>query len=226
MKRIFDFCVALILLLILSPILLPVVIALRFSGENKVFYRQKRIGLNNEVFTITKFATMLEDSPNMEGGSYTMTNDPRILPMGHFLRKSKINEIPQLLDILLGKMSFVGPRPQMVKVHSWYPEEYSEVFKGLRPGITGVGSIMFRDEESILLAAEDYDYCYKNEIIPAKTKLELWYKDNRTFFGDIALMFITVWVVVFPESSLMSKIFPNIPEIDREIFGKKSNVVR
>ncbi|PCI48061.1 MAG: lipid carrier--UDP-N-acetylgalactosaminyltransferase [Alphaproteobacteria bacterium] len=226
MKRIFDFCVALILLLILSPILLPVAIALRFSGENKVFYRQKRIGLNNEVFTITKFATMLEDSPNMEGGSYTLKDDPRILPMGGFLRKSKINEIPQLLDVLFGKMSFVGPRPQMIKVHSWYPEEYSKVFVGLRPGITGIGSIVFRNEESILLAAKDYDYCYKNEIIPAKTKLELWYKNNRTFFGDVALMFITAWVVIFPESSLMSSMFPNIPEINCEIFGKQSNVVR
>ncbi len=221
MKRVFDFCVALILLLMLSPILLPIAIALRFSGENKVFYRQKRVGLNNEIFTITKFATMLEDSPNMEGGSYTLKDDPRILPMGGFLRKSKINEIPQLLDILLGKMSFVGPRPQMVKVHSWYPEEYSEVFKGLRPGITGIGSIVFRDEESILLAAEDYDYCYKNEIIPAKTKLELWYKKNRTFFGDIALMFITAWVVVKPESNILYKAFPTIPHVNKEIFGKK-----
>lgn len=220
MKRIFDFCVALILLLILSPILLPVVIALCFSGENKVFYRQKRIGLNNEVFTITKFATMLEDSPNMEGGSYTMTNDPRILPMGHFLRKSKINEIPQLLDILLGKMSFVGPRPQMVKVHAWYPEAYSVVFKSLRPGITGIGSIVFRDEESILLAAEDYDYCYKNEIIPAKTKLELWYKENRSFSGDIALMLITAWVVVFTESQILHKVFNSLPEIKKDTFGK------
>jgi len=216
MKRIFDFCVAFTLLLILSPILLPVVIALRFSGENKVFYRQERIGRDNKIFSITKFATMLEDSPNMEGGSYTLTNDPRILPMGHFLRKSKINEIPQLLDILLGKMSFVGPRPQMIKVHSWYPEEYSEVFIDLRPGITGIGSIVFRDEETILLSAENYDYCYKNEIIPAKTKLELWYKENRTFFMDILLMFITAWVVLFPKSSILNKLYPALPKSDSE----------
>lgn len=220
MKRIFDFCVALILLVILSPILLPVAIALRFSGENKVFYRQERIGRDNKVFNITKFATMLEDSPNMEGGSYTMTNDPRILPMGHFLRKSKINEIPQLLDILLGKMSFVGPRPQMVKVHSWYPEEYSDVFMGLRPGITGIGSIVFRDEETILLAAEDYDYCYKNEIIPAKTKLELWYKENRTFVMDVLLMFITAWVILFPKSRILNKLFPTLPKSDSEVLSQ------
>ncbi|MDG1859886.1 MAG: sugar transferase, partial [Emcibacteraceae bacterium] len=155
MKRLFDFFVALILLIILSPILLPVAIALRFSGENKVFYRQKRIGLDNKPFYITKFATMLENSPNMEGGSYTLKNDPRILPMGGFLRKSKINEIPQLLDILYGKMSFVGPRPQMVKVHSWYPPEFANVLMDLRPGITGIGSIVFRDEETILLNSID-----------------------------------------------------------------------
>lgn len=221
MKRIFDFCMALVLLIILSPILLPVIIALRFSGENKVFYRQERIGLNNEVFTITKFATMLKNSPNMEGGSYTLRNDPRILPMGVFLRKSKINEIPQLLDILAGKMSFVGPRPQMIKVHNWYPEDYQKILKGLRPGITGVGSIIFRDEESILTNAHDHDFCYKNEIIPAKAKLERWYKENQFFFGDIALMFITVWVVVFPESNVLNKVFLSIPVIDKNNFGKK-----
>ncbi len=221
MKRFFDFFVALILLIILSPILLPVVIALRFSGENKIFYRQDRIGLDNKIFTITKFASMLEDSPNMEGGSYTLKDDPRILPFGGFLRKSKINEIPQLLDILFGKMSFVGPRPQMIKVHSWYPDEYAEVFIGLRPGITGIGSIVFRDEETILLNAQSYDYCYKNEIIPAKTTLELWYKRNRSFFGDIMLMFITVWVVFFPESNVLYSIFPNIPVIDKENFGNR-----
>ena len=220
MKRLFDFFVALILLIILSPILLPVAIALRFSGENKVFYRQERIGLDNKPFYITKFATMLEDSPNMEGGSYTLKDDPRILPMGGFLRKSKINEIPQLLDILFGKMSFVGPRPQMVKVHSWYPDEYKDVFMGLRPGITGIGSIVFRDEETILLNAEDYDYCYKNEIIPAKVKLEKWYKENRSFLGDIILMFITAWVVFKPESNAVYKTFSNIPEIDKDGFGR------
>ena len=220
MKRLFDFLVAFILLIILSPILLPVAIALRFSGENKIFYRQDRIGLDNKIFTITKFATMLEDSPNMEGGSYTLRDDPRILPMGGFLRKSKINEIPQLLDILFGKMSFVGPRPQMIKVHSWYPKEYAEVLIGLRPGITGIGSIVFRDEEKILLEAENYDYCYKNEIIPAKTKLELWYKNNRSFLGDIALMFITAWVVLKPASNVLYSIFPKIPVCNKETFGK------
>jgi len=220
MKRIFDFTVASVLLLMLSPLLLPIMIALRFSGENKIFYRQERIGLDNEVFTITKFATMLEDSPNMEGGSYTMKDDPRILPMGRFLRKSKINELPQLLDILMGKMSFVGPRPQMIKVHSWYPEEYEEVLKGLRPGITGIGSIVFRDEESILLSAKDYDYCYKNEIIPAKTKLECWYKENRSFWGDVALMFITAWVVIFPKSKVLYKLFRSLPKVEKDKFGK------
>ena len=220
MKRLFDFLVALVMLLILAPILLPIAIALRFSGENKVFYRQERIGLDNKVFYITKFATMLEDSPNMEGRSYTLKDDPRILPMGGFLRKSKINELPQILDILMGKMSFVGPRPQMIKVHGWYPEEYSEVLMGLRPGVTGIGSIIFRDEETILLHADDYDYCYKNEIIPAKVELEAWYKENRTFMGDIALMFITAWVVIKPESNILNKTFPNIPEITKEKFGK------
>lgn len=220
MKRFFDFCVAFVMLLILTPMLLPIAIALRFSGENKIFYRQERIGLDNKVFYITKFATMLEDSPNMEGGSFTVTNDPRILPMGGFLRKSKINELPQLIDILLGRMSFVGPRPQMIKVHSWYPPEYSEVLMGLRPGITGIGSIVFRDEESILMAAKDHDYCYKNEVIPAKVDLEKWYKENQSFFGDLALIVITAWVVLKPESNILYKAFPKVPHINKDEYGK------
>jgi len=219
MKRFFDFSVALILLLILSPILLPIMLALRFTGENKVFYRQERIGLDNKSFMVTKFATMLEDSPNMEGGSYTLKDDPRILPMGHFLRKSKINELPQLLDILFGRMSFVGPRPQMVKVHSWYPEEYNNVLIGMRPGITGIGSIVFRDEETILLNSKNYDYCYKNEIVPAKTKLEIWYKENASFFTDIVLMIITAWVILFPNSDILYTVFPKIPQTGKENFG-------
>ncbi|WP_417319139.1 sugar transferase [Emcibacter sp.] len=219
MKRLFDIVFSALALLILSPVLIPIMVILRFSGEGEIFYRQERIGKGNKPFYITKFATMLKDSPNMEGGSYTLQNDPRVLPIGRFLRKSKINEFPQFWDILVGNMSFVGPRPQMTKVTSWYPEKYKEVLDAVRPGLTGVGSIVFRDEEAILSRAADYDYCYKNEIIPYKTELELWYKDNTSFLTDIVLMVITAWVVIFPESQILFKIFPSLPKADIGKFG-------
>lgn len=220
-KRLFDLSVSATALIILSPILLSVMVILKFTGEGDIFYRQKRMGKGCKPFYITKFATMLRDSPNMEGGSYTLQNDPRVLPIGRFLRKSKINEFPQFWDILIGNMSFVGPRPQMVNVHSWYPKEYVEVLNQVAPGITGAGSIVFRDEEAILTRALDYDYCYKNEIIPAKVVLEKWYVVNRSFLKDITIMVITAWVVIFPESNILYQIFPDIPEIDKSNFGLK-----
>lgn len=219
-KRTFDIIVSAIALIILAPILLPVMIILRFSGEGEVFYRQERMGKGNKPFYITKFATMLKNSPNMDGGSYTLQNDPRVLPLGRFLRKSKINEFPQFWDILIGNMSFVGPRPQMVKVHGWYPKEYEEVLNKVRPGLTGVGSIVFRDEESILTKAINVDVTYKKEIIPAKVELEKWYVQNQSTVKDFILIFITAWVVIIPNSNVLYSIFSTIPKIDKKNFGE------
>lgn len=218
-KRLFDIVFSGIALLILAPILLPVMLALRFSGEGEIFYRQERMGKGNKPFFITKFATMLKDSPNIGTGEYTLRDDPRVLPMGKFLRKSKINEFPQFWDIFIGNMSFVGPRPQMLKVHASYPQEYEQVLASVKPGLTGVGSIVFRDEEAILSKAVDFDLCYKKEIIPYKAELEAWYRDNQSLFTDIILMLITAWVIVKPESNILYQSFPSLPYKDRSSFG-------
>jgi lipopolysaccharide/colanic/teichoic acid biosynthesis glycosyltransferase len=113
MLRVLDFGFSAIALLVLMPLLLPVCILLRFTGEGEVFYAQTRIGLNGKTFKLLKFATMLKNSPQIGAGAITVTNDPRVLPIGRFLRKTKINELPQILNILLGDMSIVGPRPLM-----------------------------------------------------------------------------------------------------------------
>ena len=152
-KRFFDIVVSLIVLIILSPLLIPIIIILRFTGEGYVFYYQQRIGYRNTYFNIIKFATMLKNSPNMGTGTITLRNDPRLLPMGKFLRKSKINELPQILNVLKGDMSLVGPRPLVDKTYNAYPETIRYKVYDSIPGITGIGSVVFRDEEALISAA-------------------------------------------------------------------------
>lgn len=213
LKRLIDFIVAFVALLVLSPILTPICILLLLTGEHEVFYLQKRVGYKNERFQIWKFATMLKNSPNMGTGSLTLRGDSRVLPMGKFLRKTKINELPQIVNVLIGNMSLVGPRPQMEVDFYRFPEYIQEVIYNAKPGITGIGSIVFRDEEKILSESTmDATECYIKQIAPYKGKLEQWYLINRTIYIDIVLIFLTAWVIVFPESNLQFKLLKNLPE--------------
>ncbi len=215
-KRASDIVSSLIALLLLSPLLIPIVIGLKLTGEGYIFYFQKRVGLKNKHFNIYKFATMLKDSVNMQGGLITTKNDPRITPMGGFLRKSKINELPQLLNILFGHMSVVGPRPVMQKSFDQYPEEVQKVIYNVKPGLTGIGSIVFRDEEELITKVRDnggdtWEY-YKNTIYPHKGKLEQWYQENQSFFTDLKIIFATAWVVIKPNSNIVYSWFKGIPK--------------
>jgi lipopolysaccharide/colanic/teichoic acid biosynthesis glycosyltransferase len=213
MKRIFDFTLSLIALVILSPLLIPIVIILLLTGEHYVFYTQKRIGKGGNEFGLLKFATMLKNSPNIGSGDVTLSHDPRVLPIGRFLRSTKINELPQLLNILLGDMSFVGPRPLTPRVFNYYNEEAKDIVIKMKPGLTGAGSIIFRDEESILGKSKlPWEECVKQEIMPRKAAAEKWYFQHQDFITDISLIFITVWVVLFPESTILKKVFKDLPE--------------
>jgi len=175
-KRFFDFVVAFIALVLLSPFLVVIMIALWATGEHEVFYRQRRIGYRNGTFGIWKFATMLKDSPNLGTGSLTVRGDPRVTPVGRFLRATKLNELPQLINVLTGEMSFVGPRPQMKVDFDIYPDEVRAEIYSVPPGVTGIGSIVFRDEE-LLLSRPGVDprAFYEEKIAPYKGALELWY---------------------------------------------------
>ena len=143
MPRIIDVFLSLSALILLLPLFIPIVIILFLSGENKVFYLQNRVGYKNKKFKIIKFATMLANSPNMGSGSLTLKNDPRVLPFGTFLRKFKINELPQILNVIIGDLSIVGPRPQMHIDFEKYSEEVQKKIFNVRPGLTGIGSIVF-----------------------------------------------------------------------------------
>ena len=214
LKRVFDVLSSGIAIIILSPLLIPVIIGLILTGEGYIFYKQERVGYKNKPFLIWKFATMLKDSANMPGGIMTTKKDPRITPMGGFLRKSKINELPQLFNIFFGRMSIVGPRPVMKISFEAYPNEIQKVIYNVKPGLTGIGSIIFRDEESIISAVknEDPHEFYKRIIAPYKGELEMWYQSNNSFFLDLQLIFMTAWVILVPKSKLYEKWFKDLPK--------------
>ena len=213
-KRLLDIITSLLALIILAPLLLPIVIILRFSAEGYVFYFQDRIGKNRVNFKIIKFATMLKDSPNLASGSITLSGDWRVTKPGKFLRKTKINELPQIINILKGDISLVGPRPLVTKTFTAYNEEVQSKIYNLKPGLTGIGSIVFRDEESIISAITDEDphEFYKRIIAPYKGELEMWYQAHCSFFLDLQLIFITAWVILFPSSKLYNKWFKDLPK--------------
>lgn len=211
-KRITDLIIAFIALIILLPLFSIVIIILIFTGEGEVFYFQERLGYKKKKFKIIKFATMIKNSPNMGSGSITLRNDPRVLPFGKFLRKSKINELPQILNVIFGEMSIVGPRPQMEVDFKKFPKDSRNMIYDSKPGITGIGSIIFRDEEKWISNYKgDKHEFYKKYIAPYKTELELWYLKNSSFKVDILLIFITAWVIFFSESTLVNKIFKSLP---------------
>ena len=215
MPRIIDILLGTLTLFILLPLFIPIIIVLVLTGEHKVFYLQNRVGYKNKNFRIIKFATMLANSPNMGSGSLTLKNDPRVLPFGSFLRKSKINELPQILNIIIGDLAIVGPRPQMQIDFEKYTEDIQKKIYNVRPGLTGIGSIVFRDEESLISEASKsenpHDF-YKRVIAPYKGKLEMWYQEKRSLILDCQLVFLTAWAIVKPETRLYEKWFKDLPK--------------
>ena len=213
-KRSLDIVVSFVALVILLPFFIPIIIILKFTAEGEVFYFQERIGINNSKFQIFKFATMLKNSLNMGSGSITLQNDYRVTFIGKFLRKTKINELPQILNILKGDMSLVGPRPLVTKTFSAYNEDVQSNIYNVKPGITGIGSILFRDEEAIISAVSDEDpfEFYKRIIAPYKGEVEMWYQKNCSFYLDIQLILMTAWVILFPKTTLYEKWFSNLPK--------------
>lgn len=223
MIRFFDIFLSFIGILVLCPLLIPISTILLLTGEHKIFYKQSRIGKYRKSFGLYKFATMLEDSPNLEGGDITFGNDPRVLPVGKFLRKTKINELPQLLNILLGDISVVGPRPLTPRNFAYYDNETQKEIAKIKPGLTGVGSIVFRDEESIIHnSSKNPKECYKDDITPYKGELEKWFSHKQSLGLYFSFMFLTAWVVFFPKSTIVWRVFSSLPS-PPENFKKQLN---
>ena len=212
-KRIIDLFISTLALVLLLPLFLIVAIILKFTGEGEIFYLQERLGFLNKKFKIIKFATMVKNSPNIGTGSLTLRDDPRVLPFGKFLRKSKINELPQIFNVLIGDMSIVGPRPQMQVDFDKFPADIrNEIYKS-QPGITGIGSIIFRDEEKWISNHQgDKHKFYKEKIAPYKAEVEIWYLNNFSIFLDFKLIFLTAFVIIFPQCNIIEKVLKSLPK--------------
>ena len=210
LKRLTDILISGIALVVLSPVLLLTIIILLLTGEHEVFYYQKRIGYKNKPFYIWKFATMLKNSPNIGTGHITLRNDPRVTWFGKILRITKINELPQIFNVLRGDMSIVGPRPLMESGFRLYSEEIQSKIYDVKPGITGIGSLVFRDEEKLISASDDPVAMYQ-AISPFKGALEMWYQKNASVYVDLMIIFLTAWSIPFPNNTLQDRVFKDLP---------------
>jgi lipopolysaccharide/colanic/teichoic acid biosynthesis glycosyltransferase len=217
-KRLVDLFISIVVFIIFLPIFIITCIILLLTGEHEVLYLQKRVGFLNNRFKIWKFASMLKKSPEIGTGSLTVRKDARVLPFGRFLRASKINELPQIVNVLLGDMSIVGPRPQMEVDFYKFSDEIQKVIYSTKPGITGIGSIIFRDEERLFSEVKgDLHVFYAEHIAPYKGELEVWYLKKISFWTDIQLIFLTFWVIIFKESNLPYILFSDLPKKPREL---------
>lgn len=211
MQRFFDIVFSSMALVLFSPLLLPLIFILRVTGEGEIFFLQSRVGRRGEHFMLYKFATMLKDSPNIGTGTVTVKNDPRVLPIGGFLRKTKINELPQFINIFKGDMSIIGPRPQTQRCFDAFPESAQSDIIKVRPGLSGIGSIVFRSEEDMMHANAEPDRLYDDVIMPYKGKLESWYVRNNSVWNYLLLIALTILVILTRSTHLIFKCLNSLP---------------
>jgi lipopolysaccharide/colanic/teichoic acid biosynthesis glycosyltransferase len=194
MKRAFDLALASLGLLVLAPVLLLVALLIRLDSSGPVFFRQERIGKNFRPFFIYKFRTMVQDAPR-RGGPITFGADPRITRVGRVLRRAKLDEFPQLINVIRGEMSLVGPRPEVRSYVELFREDYKEILQVL-PGITDLASLKYRDEAEILARAANPEEEYLRTILPDKITLAKEYVRRASLFLDVSLILKTLTKVV------------------------------
>lgn len=211
MIRILDIFFASVALLVFAPVLCLVAIALLLTGEHEIFYVQDRVGRSQKTFGLIKFATMLKNSPNMGTGNITIDDDPRVLPLGRILRKTKINELPQLINVMRGDMSLIGPRPLTSDNFCMYSVEARARISSVRPGLSGVGSIVFRDEEALMRGKPDPVEFYRSTIAPYKAEVEEWFVRHQGLALYSKCIVFTLVVVACPGIRSVDAFFPDLP---------------
>ena len=189
-KRLFDWLASGLGLLVLAPLFLMLALWIKLDSLGPVFFRQERVGQNGRLFRIHKFRTMVIDAER-RGLQITVGTDARVTSVGHWLRKYKLDELPQLLDVWLGHMSLVGPRPEVQRYVACYPADLRAIVLSVRPGITDRTTIEFKDENVILGNAVDPHTAYMNEVLPIKLRYYVEYVNTRSFWGDISLILKT-----------------------------------
>jgi lipopolysaccharide/colanic/teichoic acid biosynthesis glycosyltransferase len=199
-KRLFDLVVASIGLLLFAPLMFLIAVAVRLDSAGPAIFQQVRVGRSGRRFYLLKFRSMISDAP--QGGPLlTVAGDPRVTRVGARLRSSKLDELPQLLNVLMGDMSLVGPRPEVPRYVAMYPPEIRELVLSVKPGITDEASIAFRDESLLLAAACDPGAFYVAEVLPRKLEYYARYARERTFWGDIGILWRTVLIVFLHAST-------------------------
>lgn len=195
LKRLFDIVFSALGVLLLLPVLAAVAIAIRYDSPGPIFFRQIRVGRDEKLFKIYKFRTMTIYQES-NASLLTVSNDQRITRIGRYIRLYKIDELPQLINVLLGDMSIVGPRPEVPEYVAYYPEIKRDVILSVRPGITDWASVFFKDENLLLNANENSLDVYKNKILPRKVEFYVHYVQNQSFFGDLKIIFFTVIAIL------------------------------
>jgi lipopolysaccharide/colanic/teichoic acid biosynthesis glycosyltransferase len=191
LKRSFDIVVSVIALALLAPFGLLVALVIKLDSRGPVFFRQVRVGRDFRPFRIYKFRTMVADAP-ARGGQLTAGADPRITRVGRYLRSSKVDELPQLINVLVGEMSLVGPRPEVPKYVELFANDYRDILS-VRPGITDPASVKYRDEGKVLAAAADPEAAYVEQILPEKIALARLYIERSSLAYDLEIIFRTFW---------------------------------
>jgi lipopolysaccharide/colanic/teichoic acid biosynthesis glycosyltransferase len=196
-KRLFDLVVSLLALVAISPLFLAIAIAIRFDSRGPVFFRQERVGLHGRTFRIHKFRTMVV-SAKSSGMQLTRQDDPRVTRVGAFLRRHKLDELAQLIDVVRGDMSIVGPRPEVPRYVALYPADVRRLVLSVRPGITDAASVVYKDESAQLARGPDPEQLYINVILPQKLRLCVEYVRTRSLAGDVAIVLRTLAALLRP----------------------------
>lgn len=194
-KRLFDWLASTCGLLVLAPVLLLLAVWIKLDSPGPVFFRQERVGQGGKLFRIHKFRTMVSDAER-RGLQITVGADARVTRVGQWLRKYKIDELPQLLDVWLGNMSLVGPRPEVPRYVACYPADVRDLVLSVRPGITDKASIEFKDENEILGRSVDPNKAYIEEVLPIKLRYYIEYAKNHSLLGDISLILTTIKALI------------------------------
>lgn len=194
-KRVFDLLLSLLGFIVVSPLFLAVAILIKLDSKGPIFFRQNRVGKNGTMFEIFKFRTMIDNAEKMGINFATAKGDPRITKIGLILRKYKIDELPQLINVFLGNMSFVGPRPEVESIVKLYNEKQKEILK-IKPGITDYASLEFRNENEMISQGDDAYEVYVHKIMPEKLRLNLRYLEEETLWLDFKLITRTVYNII------------------------------
>lgn len=217
MIRVLDILISLFAIIVLSPLFIVIVLLLKFSGEGEIFYFQNRVGTQSSTFKLIKFATMLKDSSSFGTKEITVKDDPRILPLGRILRKTKINELPQLFNIFVGDMSLVGPRPLALSGYEKYTERQKKDLQKIKPGLSGLASLILRNEEEILSHSSSPVDFHSNILTPFKGEIEIWFSERHSIANYFKIIFLTIWIVVFSGSKILEKVYKNRPKMPEEL---------